>query len=335
MGPKVKKTEEEKVAEKAAKEEAKKAKAKDKKAPAKKDKTEEEVVDNATKSTKADDESNASPNKDGKARKLEDGAKEEGSSRAKRNKKVSKEAEKDADGLDVDDEEDGELDGEDDEDFKEDGGEKKEKTEEEKEKTKKRTKAGKPAEEKKVADKKGGDKKAPVKKDDGKLKMGAAKDEKKKDKFVQMSVDDSKLKIEAFMIKNNRPYSCQDVLNHFQESMRRKNADEALDQLVDDKILSLKEYGKAKVFLINQDRFPEVDTSLLETLDEQINVRREEFNKLIEDNKSLTKQFAEATSTQTNTELKAIIERLTRENKENAERVVQFRSGGIELVSED
>jgi len=50
--------------------------------------------------------------------------------------------------------------------------------------------------------------------------------------------------------------------------MRRKQAEAALDMLVAEKTVTLKEYGKAKVFLVNQDRFPEVDTSLLEQLDD-------------------------------------------------------------------
>lgn len=40
-------------------------------------------------------------------------------------------------------------------------------------------------------------------------------------------------------------------------------------------VVSLKEYGKAKVFLINQDRFPEVDKSQLEALDSEINSHRD------------------------------------------------------------
>lgn len=53
--------------------------------------------------------------------------------------------------------------------------------------------------------------------------------------------------------------------------MRKKEAELALNQLVAEKTVTLKEFGKAKVFMINQDRFPEVDKAELEALDEQIN----------------------------------------------------------------
>ena len=40
-----------------------------------------------------------------------------------------------------------------------------------------------------------------------------------------MSVEDTKTTIEEYMIRNNRPYSCQDILNFFQSTMRKKQAD--------------------------------------------------------------------------------------------------------------
>lgn len=115
----------------------------------------------------------------------------------------------------------------------------------------------------KAVDKKDKGKKSPEKKDDKKKGKDA---DKKKD--VIMDVQETKPKIEEFMLRHNRPFSTQDILNCFQSSMRKRQADEALEELVKEKSITLKEYGKAKVFLINQSRFPEVDTSLLEAMDD-------------------------------------------------------------------
>ena len=82
--------------------------------------------------------------------------------------------------------------------------------------------------------------------------------------------------------------------------MRKKYADEALDLLVQEGTVSCKEYGKAKVFLVNQNRFPEIDTTILEQLDDQINVRRDEYNKLAEQVKVCDKELKECTSSMTN-----------------------------------
>ena len=43
-----------------------------------------------------------------------------------------------------------------------------------------------------------------------------------------------------------------------------------MDQLTENQILTCKEYGKAKVYLINQDLFPETNNEQLKMLDEQI-----------------------------------------------------------------
>ncbi len=43
-----------------------------------------------------------------------------------------------------------------------------------------------------------------------------------------------------------------------------------LDDLTDEKILTCKEYGKAKIYLANQDNFPTTSTVELSKLDEKI-----------------------------------------------------------------
>lgn len=102
-----------------------------------------------------------------------------------------------------------------------------------------------------------------------------------------MDIAATKKAVEEYLLRHNRPYSVQDILNCFQSTMRKRQCEEALTELVAEKVVSLKEYGKAKVFLINQDRFPAVDTKLLEELDEQINIRRDELYKLTDTVKEL------------------------------------------------
>ena len=51
----------------------------------------------------------------------------------------------------------------------------------------------------------------------------------------------------------------------------------------DTKILVAKDYGKAKVYLINQDLFPETTKELLDEFDKQIQIRKEELNGLNEE----------------------------------------------------
>jgi hypothetical protein len=53
------------------------------------------------------------------------------------------------------------------------------------------------------------------------------------------------------MEKNNRPYGCQDILNQFQGRLKKPLCQKVMEELAEAKILTLKEYGKAKIFLIN------------------------------------------------------------------------------------
>ena len=59
-------------------------------------------------------------------------------------------------------------------------------------------------------------------------------------------------------------------------------ADSALDELVDDKVISVKDYGKSKVYIINQDRFGEVDEEQLYKMDEDISEKKWELEDLVE-----------------------------------------------------
>jgi len=53
------------------------------------------------------------------------------------------------------------------------------------------------------------------------------------------------------MEKQNRPYSVQNVIDNLHGRIKKVQAQKILDELSDDKILVCKEYGKAKIYLIN------------------------------------------------------------------------------------
>ena len=118
-----------------------------------------------------------------------------------------------------------------------------------------------------------------------------------------MDLSETKVAVEAYLLKQNRPFSTQDILNCFQTTMKKKNCEAALDALVSEKKVTLKEYGKAKVFLISQDRFPKVDPKLLEDLDQKITAKREELNSVNEVTKELDKSLKETNQTLTNEQM--------------------------------
>jgi len=82
--------------------------------------------------------------------------------------------------------------------------------------------------------------------------------------------------------------------------MRRNKVAEAMAQLVSENIIVQKDYGKAKVFLVNQDRFPAVDPEALAEMDEQIATRRDNFTELDTKVKELDKELKETVNSLTN-----------------------------------
>ena len=62
-----------------------------------------------------------------------------------------------------------------------------------------------------------------------------------------------------------------------------------MDELTECKIFTMKAYGKAKIFLINQDLFDTATEDQLTILDEQIKVRKDEWVELTEKAKIMGK----------------------------------------------
>lgn len=102
------------------------------------------------------------------------------------------------------------------------------------------------------------------------------------------------------MIRRNRPYSANCVCMFYQTTMRRNKVEEAFQLLVTEGVIVQKDFGKAKVFLVNQDRFPAVDPEALEEMDAQIKERREKFMELDTKSKELDKELKDTVNSLTN-----------------------------------
>jgi 26S proteasome regulatory subunit (ATPase 3-interacting protein) len=78
-----------------------------------------------------------------------------------------------------------------------------------------------------------------------------------------MTDQEAKKAISEYMIKMNRPYSVQNIIDNMQGRVKKTSAQTILDKLSDEGVLKCKEYGKAKIYLANQDNFPEVSNEEL------------------------------------------------------------------------
>lgn len=67
----------------------------------------------------------------------------------------------------------------------------------------------------------------------------------------------------------------QNVLDNMHGRVKKVICQKVLDDLTDEKVLQCKEYGKAKIYLANQDNFPTVSNDELAKLDAVIKDKKE------------------------------------------------------------
>ncbi|CAI2369696.1 unnamed protein product [Moneuplotes crassus] len=156
--------------------------------------------------------------------------------------------------------------------------------------------------------------KVPKSKEADKKKSKLDQPKKKKREKKMMNDVEAKEAISKYMEAQNRPYSIQNIIDNLRGEIRKAQTQKILDALTEENILTCKEYGKAKIYLINQDIFPETTNEDLEKLDKEIDTKKKEFEELDAKLKSLNSDLRKIKIEPTNAELDAELEALTSEN---------------------
>ena len=100
--------------------------------------------------------------------------------------------------------------------------------------------------------------------------MGGKKAEDKPKNQPEKKMMNEKEAYEAvlkYMEQQNRPYSIQNIMDNMHGRIPKKICENVLDKLVNQNHLNCKEFGKAKIYLANQDKFPTTSQSELDALD--------------------------------------------------------------------
>ncbi|XP_027195737.1 homologous-pairing protein 2 homolog [Dermatophagoides pteronyssinus] len=92
------------------------------------------------------------------------------------------------------------------------------------------------------------------------------------------NIDDAKLEVKNFLINANRPYSCQDVANNFQNKYNKSLIQKSLDLLVEQNDVTEKLNGKQKIYFISQ-----TNTDFNEESMKKVQEKIEQHNQLIND----------------------------------------------------
>lgn len=115
----------------------------------------------------------------------------------------------------------------------------------------------------------------------------------------------------------------------------RKICEKVLDDLTKETHLVCKEFGKAKIYLANQDNFPVTSNEELAELDKQISEKKGILDGAKDRLKQLQAQLKEVTSTMTNVGYVEQIEKLTALNEESKTRLEAYQEGGAAQVTEE
>lgn len=90
-----------------------------------------------------------------------------------------------------------------------------------------------------------------------------------------------------YMEQQNRPYNVQNVMDNLQGRVKKAMTTKVLDKLVEDNLITCKENGKAKVYLLNQEEQDVLDEDQLKELDTSITELTKQRNDLREEVKNL------------------------------------------------
>ncbi|CDW91633.1 tbpip domain-containing protein [Stylonychia lemnae] len=135
--------------------------------------------------------------------------------------------------------------------------------------------------------------------------------------------------------QQNRPYSVQNILDSFQQRIKKTQCQKIMDELTTQQILTCKEYGKAKIYLINQDLFDTKSAEELAILDDQIKIRKDENDALLVELKQLQIRLKETSQGQSNTDISSDIKQHKTDIKSLQDKIKPFVSGGRKLVTQD
>jgi 26S proteasome regulatory subunit (ATPase 3-interacting protein) len=150
------------------------------------------------------------------------------------------------------------------------------------------------------------DSKRSTKKKGKKSKTKAAKAEENKQETN--TEDPEELKgdegaIFKYMKEANRPYSVQNIFDNLRGEIKKAQCQKVLDSLTERGKLQAKDFGKAKIYLVNQSIMPEADEGELQQLESEIQEKSSELSTLTTELKQLQAQYKEITSAMTTEQL--------------------------------
>lgn len=109
------------------------------------------------------------------------------------------------------------------------------------------------------------------------------------------------------MKKQNRPYSLINIFDNLHGKIKKPQVQRILDSLASAGELQVKEFGKAKIYLLNQKNIPDVNQSELDEITKEVQELRTTHRQLTEEVKGLTAELKDLQNQPTDEQIDADI----------------------------
>ena len=141
-------------------------------------------------------------------------------------------------------------------------------------------------------------------------------------------------KVLAYLRKQNRPYSAQDITSNLNKEVGKTAVQRALDMYVTEKKVKEKVYNKTKVYCIDQSIMPNLSDSEVKELDAEILNCEAKRVSLKESVKALEAELSALSKELTLEEAKAKLIELTELNSELEARLNGIKSSGGKQITQ-
>ena len=102
------------------------------------------------------------------------------------------------------------------------------------------------------------------------------------------------------------------IFDNLHGKIKKPQCQRALDALTDAGEIQMKEYGKSKIYLLNQKNIPEIDEKQMDALNKKLGEVKAKYNSENEEYKEMTTLLKELQIQPTNEELDKEIEKYTK-----------------------
>lgn len=134
-----------------------------------------------------------------------------------------------------------------------------------------------------------------------------------------------------YLKKKNRPFNSTDLFNNLHGAVGKSQLVKILTSLVQDKQINGKTYGKSLVYVASQDDLECPSHEELQTMDKDIEEKKELIAQLKDENKQLSTKLSKLLESPTSAELNEKIKSVEESNKESLQRLEKLRAGNIKI----